>query len=251
MIRLYNWGEPLLNKDLLDMIHYAGLHVIDIKISTNLSMKLEDSRIEELLRSGLKIIYISCNGISENTYRKYHVGGDLTLVMENMKRFIQIKKRLSNCHTKLVWLFHVFKHNEHEVEKAQEVAGKLGIKIKISNMRTDMGKEIFETIDQARERDAAWIPNNPRFRIPFTRQKKKVGCKLPWTETVINWDGRVIPCCAVYNEKFAFGNVHENSFRQIWNNDMYVAARKEILGIKNDKKTICRTCKSTGYLHGE
>ena len=250
LIRLYNWGEPLLNKDLQKMIRYAKERGIDIKISTNLSMTMEDDQIDVLLKAGLGKIYISCNGASPSTYIKYHAGGDFELVMDNMKRLIQKKEELPNCHTKLVWLFHVFKHNEHETNAAQELAKKIGINIKISRMRPDMGKEIFETTQKALERDKAWIPDNPAYTVISTKQKKRIGCMLPWTETMINWDGSVLPCCAVYSEKHAFGNILKNSFAEIWNNEMYVAARKEILGMKNEKKTICHTCKNSGFLHG-
>ena len=250
VIRLYNWGEPMLNKDFLRMVHYAKERGINIKISTNLSMKMEDDQIEALVKAGLEKIYISCNGASSETYLKYHVGGDFDLVMDNMKRLVQKKREIPGCHTKLVWLFHVFKHNEHEIAAAKELAKKIGVKIKISKMRPDMGKEVFETTQRALERDRAWMPDNPEFTVVSTKQKKRIGCMLPWTETMINWDGSVLPCCAVYSEKYAFGNILENSFKEIWNNDMYVAARKEILGIKNDKQTICHICKSSGYLHG-
>ncbi len=250
VIRLYNWGEPMLNKDFLRMVHYAKERGINIKISTNLSMGMEDGQIEALVKAGLEKIYISCNGASSETYLKYHVGGDFDLVMDNMKRLVQKKREIPGCHTKLVWLFHVFKHNEHEIAAAKELAKKIGVKIKISKMRPDMGKEVFETTQRALERDRAWMPDNPEFTVVSTKQKKRIGCMLPWTETMINWDGSVLPCCAVYSEKYAFGNILENSFKEIWNNDMYVAARKEILGIKNDKQTICHICKSSGYLHG-
>ena len=250
VIRLYNWGEPMLNKDFLRMVHYAKERGINIKISTNLSMRMEDDQIEALVKAGLEKIYISCNGASSETYLKYHVGGDFDLVMDNMKRLVQKKREIPGCHTKLVWLFHVFKHNEHEIAAAKELAKKIGVKIKISKMRPDMGKEVFETTQRALERDRAWMPDNPEFTVVSTKQKKRIGCMLPWTETMINWDGSVLPCCAVYSEKYAFGNILENSFKEIWNNDMYIAARKEILGIKNDKQTICHICKSSGYLHG-
>jgi len=250
LIRLYNWGEPMLNKDLLRMVNYAKERGIDIKISTNLSVEMKDDQIAALLKAGLGKIYISCNGASSESYLKYHVGGDFNLVMDNMKRLVQKKTEIPGCHTKLVWLFHVFKHNEHEIAAAKELAKKIGIKIKISKMRPDMGKEVFETTQRALERDWAWIPDNPAYTVASTKQKKRIGCMLPWTETMINWDGSVLPCCAVYSEKYAFGNILENSFEQIWNNEMYIAARKEILGIKNDRQTICHICKRSGYLHG-
>jgi hypothetical protein len=28
---------------------------------------------------------------------------------------------------------------------------------------------------------------------------------FPWTEPVINWDGSVLPCCAVYSESMPLG----------------------------------------------
>ena len=124
VIRLYNWGEPMLNKDLLRMTHYAKEREIDIKISTNLSMKMEDGQIEALVKAGLEKIYISCNGASSESYLKYHVGGDFDLVMDNMKRLVQKKREIPGCHTRLVWLFHVFKHNEHEIAAAKELAQK-------------------------------------------------------------------------------------------------------------------------------
>lgn len=250
MVRLYNWGEPLLNKDFLRMVHYAKERGIDLKISTNLSLKIEDTTIEELLKAGLEKIYISCNGASSTTYRKYHIGGDFELVMDNMKRLVQTKKAIPGCRTRLVWLFHVFKHNEHEIETARKLAQKMGIPIKISKMRPDMGKEVFETTHKALERDKEWIPDNQDYTVVSTKRQKRIGCLLPWTETMINWDGSVLPCCAVYSEKYAFGNILENSFAEIWNNEMYIAARKEILGMKNDKETICHICKRSGYLHG-
>lgn len=249
LIRLYNWGEPLLNKELLSMFRYARKYGVEVKISTNLSLKLEDHYMEELLRSGLKILYISCNGASKETYLKYHVGGDFDVVIDNMERLVQKKKEIPHCRTKLVWLFHVFKHNEHEIEQARKMAKKIGVKIKTNKMRPDMGKEIFETAQSALERDAEWIPEDRKFMVGSEKKKKRIACELPWTETVINWDGTVLPCCAVYSEAFAFGNIQNESFAQIWNNEMYISARKEILGKKNKKKTICHICKSTGYLH--
>ncbi len=250
LIRLYNWGEPLLNKELLRMVHYANERGIDVKISTNLSLKMEDHQLEELIKAGLEKIYISCNGASAESYLKYHVGGDFSLVVENMKRLVRKQREMPGCRAKLVWLFHVFRHNEHEIAAARTLAREIGIPIKISRMRPDMGREVFETIQKALERDKSWIPNNPEYTVASTKRPKRIGCMLPWTETVINWDGSVLPCCAVYSEKYAFGNVLENSFGEIWNNEMYTAARKEILGLKNNKHTICHICKNSGYLHG-
>ncbi len=254
LIRLYNWGEPLLNPELVPMIKYAVSKGIIVKISTNLDVDMDTSRMEALLRSGVHKIYVSCNGATEETYQIYHVGGNFNRVMDNLRTLVSKGTELHSP-TEIVWLFHVFSHNEHEIDGAREMAEKLGIGLEINTMRPDMGKEIFETAEEAIKRDGKWIPKDPKYNIfdmAKKRPRRRFSCDLLWTETVINWDGSVLPCCAVYSDKYAFGNILERPFSEIWNGEPYRAARKEVLssGNENGMWTICRVCKKTGFLHG-
>ena len=252
LIRLYNWGEPLLNKELLQMAEYADKKRIAVKISTNLSFPIEDALAEDIINANFQKIYVSCDGASKSTYSIYHINGDYDRVISNMTLLAKKKKHLKNRYTEIIWLFHVFRHNEHEIEKAEKVAEDIGVKLAVNKMRTDMGKEIFETAEKSIERDQKWIPLNPEynvFNMAEKKPKKRYNCDLLWTETVINWDGSILPCCAVYSEKHSFGNIKKSSFKDIWNNKEYLSARREILGRKNDKKTICHICKINGYLY--
>ncbi len=252
LLRLYDWGEPLLNPELVNMMRYASAMAIPVKISTNLSLELDKAQITSLLTCGLRKMYISCNAASAETYLVYHVGGDFHLVIENIKRLAEKKRELA-ADTELVWLFHVFSHNEHEIDKAKEMAKTLGVRLEIKKMRPDMGKEIFETAEEAIRRDGQWLPKNPEYNLfdmENKRPRKAFSCDLLWTETVINWDGSILPCCSVYSEKYSFGNILERPFKEIWNGEMYVAARKEILSrAENGTWTICHMCKRTGFLH--
>lgn len=252
MIRLYNWGEPLLNKDLIKMVNYAGENRIAVKISTNLSIPITDSQAEELINANLQKIYISCDGASSSTYPIYHINGDFDIVMSNMKLLLRKKKAMRNRYTELIWLFHVFSHNEHEIETAKRIARDLGIKLTINKIRTDMGKEIFEKEEKSLERDSKWLPGNPKynaFNVKDKKIRKKFNCRLLWTETVINWEGSILPCCSVYSEKHSFGNIKKDSFRNIWNNKKYISARREVLGRKNKTDTVCHICKANDYLY--
>jgi radical SAM protein with 4Fe4S-binding SPASM domain len=252
LIRLYNWGEPLLNKELIKMVDYANKNKIAVKISTNLSLSVTDDQAEALINANLQKIYISCDGASSATYPVYHIDGDFDRVMSNMKLLLRKKKELMNSYTELIWLFHVFSHNEHEIETAKEIARNIGIKLIVNKIRTDMGKEIFETPEKSLERDSKWLPGNPEyntFNMTEKKPKKKFTCKTLWNETVINWEGSILPCCSVYSEKHSFGNIKEDSFKNIWNNKKYISARKEVFGRKNDTNTVCHICKANDYLY--
>lgn len=252
LMRLYNWGEPLLNPELVPMIEYAVARGIIVKISTNLDVDINADQAKALLASGVHKIYVSCNAASEETFPIYHIGGNFKRVMDNLKLLASVRSERRSP-TDIIWLFHVFSHNEHETERAGEMATRLGVRLEINRMRPDMGKEIFETAEEAIARDSKWLPEDPQhniFDMEKKRPKKRFSCDQLWTETVINWDGSVLPCCAVYSERYAFGNILERPFREIWNGESYQAARKEVLSKENETWTICRVCKKTGFLHG-
>lgn len=250
-LELYNWGEPLLNKDLIPMIKYAKSKRIPVCISTNLNT-LSEEMADDIISTKIDKIFISCDGASEATYSKYRVGGDFNRVISNIQLLSDAKKNQGNSYTRIVLLSHVFRHNEHEIEETRCLAKKLGIEVRINKMRTDMGREIFETDNISIERDKEWIPDNKKYRAFDLVKKKKIKqmkCKSLWNTTVINWDGSVLPCCAVYGERYAFGNIFEESFVSIWNNKKYRLARKEVQKIIEKSPTICHTCKENGFLH--
>ena len=250
-LELHNWGEPLLNKDLIPMIQYAKDRKIPVSISTNLNV-LDEKTAEALVATHIDKIFISCDGATPETYAKYRIGGDFNKVQSNIRLLLKAKKKLNNRYTRLILVFHVFRFNEHEVESIGQLAKDLGVELRINRMRTDMGKEIFEKVEDSIERDRDWIPENPEysaFDLDKKEKKKQMKCKQLWTTAVVNWDGSVLPCCAVYGEKYTFGNVHQEPFASIWNNQNYRLARKEIRNKIKESPTICHICKENGFLH--
>ncbi len=249
-IRLYNWGEPLLNKELVRMCELAYERRVSVKISSHLN-DLTPELAEGLLRAKVKKIYVSADGATPESYAIYRRGGDFHKVMENIRLLVAKKRELDAFFTRVIWLFHVFRHNEHEVEIARKLADELGIELQLNQARTDMGKEIFETAEDALSRDGHWLPTDDKY-CAYDREEKhaqrEVVCTLPWQDTAINWDGKVLACCSIYSEKHTYGSIHDAPFREIWNNELYVDARREILGQSDTRDTICKTCKHNGYL---
>ncbi len=252
-VNLYSWGEPLLNKELIAIIRHIKKadKAIRVIISTNLNIR-DNLLLTQLLDSGIDEIIVSCDGATKETYGKYRVGGDFELVMQNM-RYLAEKKKESGGNTRIVWNFLVFKHNEHEVEKARAMAKEIGVDFRIGLMRTSMKDEILKPHRESIERDINWIPDNPQYsaydKTNYATKKTIASCRKPWQEISINWDGLVFPCCAVYGEKYSFGDAKKDAIRDIWNNPGFIRARKEILNKKLTAETICGTCRNNGFMH--
>ncbi len=72
-----------------------------------------------------------------------------------------------------------------------------------------------------------------------------IPCYYGWLSTFIDPDGNVYPCCRCYDP---LGNVHENTFKDIWNGRSYQQFRKEAQQINKSKKPV-RGCDCYSCVH--
>ena len=264
-IDLFNWGEPLFNNEIYGMVAYAHKHHIVTSISTNFNY-LPGNSAERLITSGLDILILSIDGASKETYEKYRVGGNFSRVIDNISALVNKKRQLGANNPYICWQFLVMKHNEHEVDKAKEMAAELGVdKITIDHAYLPIA---------TREEAMQWLPKNPKYHRynlqelekgwkaqdmherslqssdePSTGSsirknfKRRVNCAWLWTQTTINWDLSVSPCCAIFDPSEDFGNLSGASFKEIWNNEKYRASRRfSSKGEVNGTITICMRC---------
>ena len=109
-LRLYNWGEPLLNKHIVEMCELAYARRVSVKLSSHLN-DLTPELAEGLLRAKVKKIYISADGATPESYAIYRRGGDWKRVMDNIRMLVAKKREMGAYFTRVIWLFHVFRHN--------------------------------------------------------------------------------------------------------------------------------------------
>ncbi|ODS31157.1 MAG: radical SAM domain protein [Candidatus Scalindua rubra] len=147
------------------------------------------------------------------------------------------------------WRFLVNRYNEHEIEKAKALAKEIGVdKLEITIFRCDMGNELVFNNKKQFENVQKWLPGNETLSMYdySNKMKKKIkvnDCGWLWSQATINWNGSVSPCCAVWYEKFDFGNINRDTFRKIWNNEKYQGARKIVRGDRiNAPGNICHIC---------
>ncbi len=65
LLEFYNWGEPLLNKNIYEMVEIASKRGISTIISTNFSVPFDEERAEKLVKSGLGILGAGIDGASQ------------------------------------------------------------------------------------------------------------------------------------------------------------------------------------------
>lgn len=249
VIDFFNWGEPLLNKEIFSMIKYANIKRIKTRFSTNFNV-FNENMARKLVESGLDEIVLSIDGASQETYSKYRVGGNFEKVMRNIKILLSIKNEMRSKKPKIIWQFIIMKHNESEIQKALDMAENLGIEISFIPTRADMGEEIILSDREKIEKYKNWFPSSKFSR--YSAQSKLIKprtCLFLWTQGTINWNGSVSGCCAIYPESADFGNVFESGgFMKVWNNEKFQYARYIVKNKIIDESVICSGCIKNGFI---
>jgi MoaA/NifB/PqqE/SkfB family radical SAM enzyme len=87
-------GEPFTNPNLTEIISYLHKNKISVNFPSNFSSKFSEEQLEKIIQSGLDTIYISLDGISEESYKQYRVGGSFDLVRKNVERLAAMKSAM-------------------------------------------------------------------------------------------------------------------------------------------------------------
>jgi MoaA/NifB/PqqE/SkfB family radical SAM enzyme len=226
-VLFYKWGEPLMNKSLPEFVRIAKSYDIHTEINSNLSFRMTDEDIANLLCSGIDHIAASIDGFSQKSYESYRRGGSFELARGNVERLVAARDSLG-LSTQITWNFLIFSFNEDEVEAARQYCKDRGI---VFNPH-----DAF--INVARMPD--WLPSHRKSELnPMTRQAGaptwnyatpttcSTTCSWHYCISVVNADGSVSPCCAPWEQRYDFGTVLPGvtSFADIWNNDFYRKSR--------------------------
>lgn len=115
-----NFGDPILNNDLIEMCNYVKSYSdVRLTIHTNGGARNVEWWIS-LAKSLPKnhLVVFALDGLAD-THSLYRIGTTFDKVLENAKAFI-------NAGGNANWTFIKFKHNEHQVEEAKQLAYALG-----------------------------------------------------------------------------------------------------------------------------
>jgi radical SAM protein with 4Fe4S-binding SPASM domain len=241
---LYNWGEPTLYKQLINMIKYCSDKNIWTRISTNFSLKYKEGYIKNLIHSGLSLLHIDIDGIGQEVYSKYRIRGDYDLVIKNLKETVKIKKESKLKYPLIEIAMLAMRQNEHQHKE-------------FLNFREEFGVDIvkIDKIQHNPNMDEGWLPKNKKLIYKSyeggeassnsSSDTKIVQCHWPWSGIVVNPDGGINPCCIIDDPKSDFHNLNGKKISEIWNSKEYISSRSEFSDKSEiHKNTICNVCKN-------
>ncbi|PSK99256.1 radical SAM/SPASM domain-containing protein [Cecembia rubra] len=237
-LHLYFQGEPFLHPKFTDLVSLANQSGIFTSTSTN-AHYLSEQNIKKTLDSGLKQLIISMDGITQEVYESYRVGGKLSKVQEGLGRLLQIRKEKKLLYPRVVLQFLVTGKNEHQIPELKDWAKKMGVdELQLKST------QIYNF-----ENGSDLIPSEPQYSryVPDGKGKWKLKkeienkCWRMWQGAVITWDGRVVPCCFDKDGSHEMGKIGENNLEKIWKNKKYQTFRNQLL--ENRKQIeICKNC---------
>ncbi len=235
---LYFQGEPYLHPLFFQMTEYAVKKRIYVATSTNAHF-LTDQLARRTVESGLDRIIISLDGLDQQVYEKYRVGGKIDKVTEGIHNLVKWKRELKSVKPFIILQFIVFKTNEHQVPEVRKFAKKLGvdqIQFKTAQLYNyQEGNSLMpdnESLSRYRsESGGGYYIDNPL----------NDHCFRMWRGCVITWDGLVVPCCFDKDAEHRLGDLKVRNFNEIWNGDKYAAFRKKLFTSRKDIE-ICKNC---------
>ena len=253
-IKLQGMGEPLLNRHVIEMLEQVERGGGAASIVTNGSVYTEE--IAQRLSSlrGTTII-VSMDGATAETFEAIRVNGKFRKVVDNVADMVRRRGRRVWPAIELRSV--VTLRNAHELPDIVRLAKRLGVdKLVASTLLTDWGKEMMEgliaPIDGSREDSRVnqfvreSIEVAAEIGMPLSvehgqRYSTANRCPWPWQSTYIAANGDVVPCCQIADSSVVkMGNVFDEPFTDIWNNDRYRALRRRIAG--DDIPHYCRSC---------
>jgi radical SAM protein with 4Fe4S-binding SPASM domain len=242
-IHLGGYGEPLLNKHLVEMIE-AIPDPIFISTNTNLTIN-NDASVIALAQSKIDEINVSLDAFDKKIYEEIRVGSSWDKVMQNIA-LINAKKS-----DKLKLNLHsvVYLKNIHSY--LQNISNFLQM-ISVDNIRF-VGMKAHGSNDAIMEKSAFFSKEQQEFlkhtgkknniEITFNENKSLPYCFRPFNQLYVLFDGYVTPCCNIVdNQYYSFGNLlFEKSFENIWNSLSAIKFRKNLINKKPHRlcKTIC------------
>lgn len=265
-VNLTGEGDAFLNPDYLKMISYLKKRRVPIFLVDSFDLINKDIA-EKLLDLGVDGIWMSIDAATKKTYNKIKVGCNFDRAIKNFKYMLDLKKKKGIPIPEFCFRYTINKFNVHEMPKFVELIASLGTREEFGP-RSHIDFTGLLGFKETQHLFVEKIPNeileetikrSKELNIPISfshigkgKDLPPLHCCIAWYEPYILMGGYVMPCCSVLMSnkrpllrKYAFGNLLEKPFREIWNSARYRKFRRMIPKKDGKVPVLCAGCR--GY----
>ena len=253
-----NYGDPVMNKDLLEMVRYTVNVRPEIQIRIHTNGSIQNTAWWTELAHALPKNHMVVWGIDglEDTNHIYRIGTVFSKIMNNAKVFIDAGGLAD-------WAFIVFKHNEHQLSEAERRAYDMGFTVfthKNSNrfmmeskfpVLDKNGNTLYE-LEPPTESKIVFIDKKVIDNYKQIVRDSKIDCfAVKQKEVYIDAFGHLFPCCFIALTPYNFYDP-DNQVVHIRNEvmDQYKELINDFHGIDNldtKKRTVKDIVDSNEY----
>ncbi|WP_416515145.1 radical SAM protein [Brachyspira hyodysenteriae] len=232
ILRFYKIGEPLMNRNIAEMVAYArNSNKVDfIDMTTNGSLLTNELSLK-LVDAGLNKINISIEGINSEQYNKYaHYNINFNEFINNLAFLYKNKKNLE-----ITMKIPGDYLSESEKEEFLNIFSPYCDKIFIEYL-TDNVWPNFSVNENSKV-----INLLGKSQYGLEVKNRKICCYLFYV-LVLNSNGTISACCSDWQEKLIIGDVRKQSLKEIWNSDKMNEFRILHLKGKRFENDVCKNC---------
>jgi radical SAM protein with 4Fe4S-binding SPASM domain len=205
-IHLYLHGEPLLHRQVGEMVRHIKSREMALTLATN-AMLLSTKKIADIMRSGLTsadYILLSVFGYSKEAHERIMRGVDHERVAGNILRLIEYRNVHGLKGPLIETVFLRSAGNEREEKQYVEYWERI-----VDNARVVPAAEQYSTFREG----------------GLKRSVRTKTCNQLWERMTVHWNGDVALCHADIDGNYLLGNLKERSIMEIWNDGKVTLVR--------------------------
>jgi radical SAM protein with 4Fe4S-binding SPASM domain len=219
-ISISSRGEPLINKNIDQMLEYCVGRFLSLKLNTNASM-LTEKIAHAILAGGVGTCVFSVDAANEEMFSRLRVNGNLQRVLKNIEMFQDIRAKHYPDSKIITRVSGVYVDDRQDIGSMQQFWGAL--------------------VDQI-----TFVSYNPWENI-YAREANglEAQCSDLWRRMFVWHDGKVNPCDCDYKSNLSVGSIQNSSIADLWQSEAYNRLRKAHSTRNRQNMDPCLRCSFT------
>src|SRR5262245_19069535 len=271
-VHLSGHGETFLHPKFWEMLGATIEAGCKVRFQTNGTILTRQSA-ERIVQLGVELIVVSLDAASPELFNRIRRRARLDRILSHLEFIRDAKKKIGSERPRLQVEFVAMRQNIHELPDVVALAGEYGADTvgvaELHEYALTVGQSLkgdpsmADWADKAEAEAKKWgigmvfppiagrevsgcPPSSSQVQIDLTNPASYRGlrktCREPWERMFVRYDGRVHPCCYIYE---TYGNLTVQSFDEMWESPKFQTLRQALL--TDQPPPECVNCPAYGW----